>query len=162
METLGWIAILNYNRYVPKWIYSSSPHRPLRNLKISDYLSKNETKDLLGVPRSHQFEAISMPVNTAFVLAGDMFENSEAYLVGLLERGDSATSPLLSVANYSVFQGFAYWFMLERMTLLATLSVITAPSKDLIGVEQRSSSRRNCVNGKSMARLQVKPNRRAV
>jgi hypothetical protein len=96
METPGWIAILNYNRYVSKGIYSSSPHRPLRNPKISDYLSKNETKDLLGVPRNHQFEAVSMPVHTAFVLAGDMFENSEAYLVGLLERGNSIVSPLLS------------------------------------------------------------------
>ncbi|CAG8766959.1 16551_t:CDS:1, partial [Acaulospora colombiana] len=63
-----------------------SPHDSLTPLQIIDYLSKNKTKDMLGVPRDHRFEVISFRVNAAFVLAGDMFENSEAYLVGLLER----------------------------------------------------------------------------
>ncbi|PVF96679.1 peptidase S10 serine carboxypeptidase [Serendipita vermifera] len=55
--------------------------------QIAEYLSKNETKDLLGVPRSHNFKIISDRVHSAFLAAGDMYENSDIYLVGLLERG---------------------------------------------------------------------------
>jgi hypothetical protein len=79
-------------------------YRSLRHSQIAEYLSKNETKDLLGVPRSHHFEAISMSVNTAFTITGDVFENSEAYLVGLLERGrliaHAQTPASPPVANY--------------------------------------------------------------
>ncbi|PVF96677.1 peptidase S10 serine carboxypeptidase [Serendipita vermifera] len=81
--------------------------------QIIDYLSKNKTKDMLGVPRDHRFEVISFRVNAAFVLAGDMFENSEAYLVGLLERGVRVlvyvgTNDLACnfVGNYRTVQGF--------------------------------------------------------
>jgi hypothetical protein len=50
-------------------------------------MSKNSTKDMLGVPRSKEFNTISLAINAAFVLAGDMSEHSDAYVVGLLERG---------------------------------------------------------------------------
>lgn len=58
-------------------------------VQIEDYLSKNKTKDLLGVPRSYKFNVLSFPVNQAFTLAGDIYEHSEPYIVGLLERGMS-------------------------------------------------------------------------
>jgi hypothetical protein len=57
------------------------------NIQIAEYMSRNETKDLLGVPRDHRFEVVSLLVHTAFLEAGDMYESSDVYLVGLLERG---------------------------------------------------------------------------
>jgi hypothetical protein len=42
---------------------------------------------MLGVPRDYQFNLISYTIHEAFVLAGDMYQPSDSYLVGLLERG---------------------------------------------------------------------------
>lgn len=42
---------------------------------------------MLGVSRKKNFDVISVPIHEAFVNAGDMYEISESYIVGLLERG---------------------------------------------------------------------------
>lgn len=80
--------------------------------QVRKYLSKNSTKDMLGVPRNHNFQVISWLLHEAFVDAGDMYDPSDSYVVGLLERGVRVlvyvgTNDLACnfVGNYRTVQG---------------------------------------------------------
>lgn len=73
----------------------TTEHDLTGHVQLKRFLQKNETKDMMGVPRSHNFSTVSWTVNTAFVESGDAFADTVPYLTALLERGKSSQVVLL-------------------------------------------------------------------